>query len=523
MEKKFPVSGNNRKQIFACLAALWVFLGISLFLLPSPPSSHAVEKEARIRKSAVAGAFYPGSKAALEKTVDEYLRQVQIPRIEGTIRAIMVPHAGYVYSGGVAAHAYKALEGQELRTVVLMCNSHTDSFDGISVYKEGYFETPLGLVPIDQARAEKLIAANPKIMDRPSAHAQDHVLEVQLPFLQRVLKNFKIVPILFGSDNPELPKILAEALKSEIDDKTLLIASSDMSHYPSYHDAKEADRKTIDAILSGDPAALDATLRSLEAQGIRNTSTFLCGVSGVRTVMALAKDLGANHMTLLSEANSGDTSGDRSRVVGYSAIAFIQSQEKAKPAAAKTDPEEGILNNEEQKELLKIARSTVESYIREDATPSFSPSSPNLNAPLGAFVTLRKHGQLRGCIGRFEPAIPLYQVVAQMAVAAATEDPRFRPVTQNELNELDYEISVLSPLRKVKSADEIELGKHGVQVVKGFRGGVFLPQVATEFQWDKETFLSELCLEKAGLRADCWKDPSVNLYVFTAQVFSEEK
>ena len=166
----------------------------------------------------------------------------------------------------------------------------------------------------------------------------------------------------------------------------------------------------------------------------------------------------------------------------------------------------------------------MEGYIRDRKVPEFSPASPALQRPLGAFVTLKENGQLRGCIGRFEPSEPLYKIVQQMAISAATEDPRFRPVGAGELSKLEYEISVLSPLKKIRSADEIVLGKHGVQVSKGFfYHGVFLPQVATETGWSKEEFLGELCSQKAGLPRNCWKDPDVRLEVFTAQVFNEGK
>jgi len=177
----------------------------------------------------------------------------------------------------------------------------------------------------------------------------------------------------------------------------------------------------------------------------------------------------------------------------------------------------------EQAELLRIARGTVEALVRTGKAPTASSTLPALNQPLGAFVTLKIHGELRGCIGRFEPNQPLHEVVREMAISAATQDPRFKPVTAEELPRLEYEVSVLSPLRAVASADDIEVGKHGVQIRKGFRGGVFLPQVATENQWDKETFLSVLCTQKAGLAPDCWKDPSARLSVFTAQVFDEKK
>ena len=215
---------------------------------------------------------------------------------------------------------------------------------------------------------------------------------------------------------------------------------------------------------------------------------------------------------LLKYANSGDVSiGDKSQVVGYAAIAF---------SSKKTDDELGLA---EQKRLLEIAKETVETYIREGKTIDIKESMPNLNKHQGAFVTLKKHGELRGCIGLFEPDIPLYKVVIEMGIAAATEDHRFSPVTKDELGDLEYEISVLSPLKKIDSWEDIEIGKHGVKIVKGFRSGVFLPQVATENNWDLDTFMSVLCTQKAGLPSDCWKnDPDLDIYVFTAQIFDEK-
>jgi len=482
-----------------------------------------------VRKAAVAGGFYPGDKTALTKYVDTLLRQANPPKIMEPIRAIMVPHAGYIYSGPVAAYAYKELEGRDIQTVILIGNSHSHSFDGIAIYTKGAFETPLGLVPIDEAFTEKLLAADPVIVDRPDAHEGDHVLEVQLPFLQRVLKDFKIVPILFSGDSPELTRKLAGILSPLLNDKTLIVASTDMSHYPAYTDAAAADKKNLDAILTGKMENFDATLQALDAENIPQAETFLCSPSGVRVAMLLSQNSEALQPVLLKYANSGDTAGDKGRVVGYGAIAFVAKQ-NATPAAPppvteerKSSADENGLTPQEKEELLKIARSTVESYVQTGKVPDFSPASPALKRPLGAFVTLKENGELRGCIGRFDPSGPLYVMVQQMAVAASSEDPRFNPVSTNELGKLEYEISVLSPLRKIASADEIELGKHGVQVSKNFHQGVFLPQVATETGWSKEEFLEELCSQKAGLPRNCWKDPKVNLQVFTAEVFSEEK
>jgi AmmeMemoRadiSam system protein B/AmmeMemoRadiSam system protein A len=537
MEKKSPAFGNKfallarskTPPLFFLAAALILAGLLSLAFTWNIPGEPKETKDGNVRKAAVAGQFYPGDKTALASYIDALLRRAAPPVIKKPIRAIMVPHAGYIYSGQVAAYAYKELEGRDIRTVILISNSHRHFLDGIAVYKNGSFETPLGLVPIDKEKTEKLLAASPKIMDRPDIHEGDHVLEVQLPFLQRVLKGFKIVPLLFGSDDPALSQVLADALKKIVDDKTLIVASTDMSHYPPYQDATAADRETLQAIATGRADVLNATLNRLAAKRVPNAETFLCGVSGVRTVLLLSQALGPTTPVFLKYANSGDTSGDKSRVVGYGAVAFVAEQSttpSAVPSTAvekKSTPDENGMTPQEKEELLGIARSTVESYVRTGKIPAFSPDSPALRQPLGAFVTLKENGQLRGCIGQFEPSAPLYKTIQQMAVAAASQDPRFRPVGPHELGKLDYEISVLSPLKKIASADGIELGKHGVQVSKGFHHGVFLPQVATETGWSKEEFLSELCSQKAGLPRNCWKDPGVTLQVFTAEVFPEEK
>ncbi|MBU9888457.1 MAG: AmmeMemoRadiSam system protein B [Candidatus Omnitrophica bacterium] len=527
MEKRSPAFGNERSSHFA------YFLLTAVFLLASWHCSAGTPENASpglVRKAAVAGGFYPGSKAELERFIDQLLDQADPPEIKEPIRAIMVPHAGYVYSGPVAAFAYKTIAGRDIRTVILMCNSHRHYFDGIAVYGSGAFETPLGNVPVASEVAQKLLAANPRIVNRPEVHNADHVLEVQLPFLQRTLTDFKIVPVLFGNDDPSLSQVLAKALEPVLDDHTLLVASTDMSHYPPYNAAAAADQATLQAILTGHAATLNTTLANLKAQRVPNAETFLCGASGVRTVLHLAPKLGAAQPQLLKYANSGDSViGEKNRVVGYGAVVFADTSGKSKgmpPASAGTaerPADDKVVNAEDEKELLKLARDTVESFIRSRKVPDYTPSSPGLRQKLGAFVTLRERGELRGCIGRFEPDAPLFTVIQQMAVSAATQDPRFRPVSPDELDQLTYEISVLSPLRKVPNAEPIEVGKHGVQVSKGFHGGVFLPQVATETGWTKEEFLSELCTQKAGLPPDCWKDPAVDLYIFTAQILEGKK
>lgn len=471
-----------------------------------------------IRKPAVSGAFYPASKTELTEAIDGFLSYATPPAVPGRILGLMVPHAGYFYSGQVAAYGYKLLENQDIDTVILLGNSHTEYGDGISIFPEGAFETPLGKVDIDAELARRLMAEDSSIKAHTSPHMRDHILEVQLPFLQTVLKKkFKIVPMVFGNDSDALSRSLARAIQKTLGPKTLIIASTDMSHYPEALDADHADHKTITGILSGKAETLDKTIAKLEKERIPNAETFLCGISAVKTLLYLSEATGPYGITLLKYANSGDVSEDRTRVVGYSAIAFSEKSS----GVQKTDDK--LLSASDEKELLGIARRAVETWVKKGEKLKIKNSNPALDQPLGAFVTLKKHENLRGCIGRFEPNIPLYEVVIDMGIAAAAEDPRFAAVTTEELGEIEIEISVLSPLRRVKSADEIEIGKHGVEVVRGFRRGVFLPQVATENNLDKKSFLSLLCAEKAGLPADAWKDPKTELYVFTAQVFSESR
>lgn len=491
-------------------AALAIDQGKLKFMKKQEENKNNIQKdEGPVREAVVAGQFYPGSKEELNLMIDDFLTKAELPKLDPYIRALIVPHAGYVYSGQVAAYGYKALAGKNIDTVILIGNSHQEYFDGASIYPKGYFETPLGRVEIDAEFAQKLMEANDKIYFKESAHSEEHSLEVQLPFLQKVLpiSGWKIVPIILGNQ-PGASDILINALKPLMNENVLLIASTDLSHYPNYEDAKYADNKTINGILTGKREEFRKAITNIEKENIDNLQTCVCGHDAIEVVMGLME---GKKSQLLKYANSGDVSvGDKSRVVGYAAIVFT------------SDKSETELSKEQQKRLLEIAKQSLESYIKEGKILKFEEDDPLLNKPMGAFVTLKEHGELRGCIGVFEPDIPLYQVVVETVISSAINDPRFMPVTKEELSLLEYEISVLSPLEKVDSYKDVEIGKHGVKIVKGSRSGVFLPQVATENNWGRDTFLSILCTQKAGLSADCWKDEDTDLYVFTAQVFGDE-
>lgn len=464
-----------------------------------------------IRQPAVAGQFYPADKDELKKTIEKYLSNVPIQNIKGKPRAIMSPHAGYIFSGPVAAYDYKLLQGKNYDIVVIMCNSHTAYFSGIAIDNSDIWKTPLGNVEVDKILAKRLAEAYNRIKLNRDVHSKDHTLEVQLPFLQTVLKpGFKILPILFGNeyvqaDYINLANLLNKYLKSR---NYLIIASSDMSHYPSYDDSNKYDEQVLNMIMTKDVDKLSQKITELESLNVNNIQTFLCGIDGVKTIMQLA-NLNNWQGKILKHANSGDVlAGDKSSVVGYGALVFFEEENN------------NLLNKEQQKLLLNIAKESVNDYILNGIKKKFKISDEQLQKKQGAFVTLHKDGKLRGCIGQIiSTDKPLWLVVRDMAIAAATEDNRFLPVNKQELNKLDYEISVLSKPKKIDNWQDIELGKDGVIVKYGLHSGVFLPQVAEETHWDKETFLSQLCSQKAGLSPDCYKDSNVELLTFRAQIF----
>ncbi|GAI15045.1 unnamed protein product, partial [marine sediment metagenome] len=406
--------------------------------------------------------------------------------------------------GQVAAYGFAQLE-DVYSTVVLLGPTHQAYFQGAVIDESDFWQTPLGRVSLDKNLARRIVESDPQISFSSQPHQREHCLEVEVPFLQRTLSKFSLIPILLGQVEKGFLEKLADVLAGNITSDTLVIVSTDLSHYPQDEIANKVDKVTIESILSGDVENFKATISAQLREGYPNLDTCACGQSAVEVGMRLAKKLGIEDARLLKYANSGDVTGDKSRVVGYAAIGYF---EKSKVKS--------------QKKLLEIARRTLESYLKDGKVPDFEVVEPKLLEPHGAFVTLRKNGQLRGCIGEFEAKEPLWKVVRRMSTEAATRDPRFSPVRLIELSEIKIEISVLSPLKKIDDPDKIKLGVHGVMIKKGLRKGVFLSQVADETGWDKETFMGQLCTQKAGLSWDCWKKGDVDIFVFTVQVFEEE-
>lgn len=514
---------NNVKyksKIFYFKLSFCIFFITCIFSLSACSMNNKNEFK-NIRKSAVAGQFYPSDASDLRFKINKYLGEASKNELNGEIKAIIAPHAGYDFSALVAAYGFKLLDGRKVNTVIIIGNSHSTYFDGIAVDESDAWETPLGIVEVNIELAEKLVNADNSIIFDKEAHKNEHSLEVELPFLQIVLeKGFKIVPILFGNSHNNDYKKLAKILVDNLGRDDIIIVSTDMSHYPSYEDANKIDKNTLDMIKLGDAFQLENYINEVESQDIKGEQTLLCGVDGVKTIIELYNLLKWNEIKILKYANSGDMEiGDKKSVVGYGSVSFSGQRNEVKNLSVNN-----ALNIEQKEVLLKIAKQTVESYVKTGNFPSFNISDERLNFKEGAFVTLHKNGSLRGCIGQIIPSDkPLWKVIRDMAVAACSEDGRFSPISEDELNELNYEISVLSVPEKIKDWNDIELGKHGVIVSKGIYSGVFLPQVADETGWSKEEFLSQLCSQKAGLSSDCYKNiQEVELKIFIAQVFGEK-
>jgi len=501
MKKIFPIG---------VIIAIVLALALPILVIKRKKGTPPMTETQIVRPPAVAGAFYPDDKTQLNKILTSLINQSEKISAEGKLRILLVPHAGIQYSGPTAAAGFKQIKNQDYRRVIILGASHRAWFDHAAVFAKGAWETPLGKVEIDQDLAVNLINESNILTDN-SSHQEEHSLEVELIFLQKVLKNFKIVPILVSQTDENLINDLSQKIAQNFNEQTLLVISTDLSHYPPYEIAKKVDSQTIEAILSGEEEKFSQTIQDLENASYPNLQTACCGHEAVRIGLKIGQLLKVNWQKIKYE-NSGDTAGEKSQVVGYAALAGFSKN-------LSTSAE--YLDENAQKEALEIARKTLEEYLTSGKILEINPKNSSLLKNLGAFVTLRKNGELRGCIGEFEPKEPLYKVIQRMAAAAATEDPRFPPVSASELRDIKIEISVMTPKRKIENWKEVELGKHGVVVQKGLHTGTFLPQVATETGWSLEEFLSQLCWQKAGLPPDCYKDPSTNLYIFEAQVFEE--
>lgn len=495
----------------------WLVTG-ALFLalaLASPASGPAPAEE---RPPAVAGQFYPQAPAKLRAGVAALLRDA-LPARGRPPLAIVVPHAGYVYSGQIAADGFSQARDGRYDVVVILGANHTGAgFRGIGLSPASRFRTPLGAAPVDRELARELVAACPECAMDEAVHAREHSLEVQLPFVQQLFPAARVLPIVVASDELALLRRFGAALAKVLTGReALIVASSDLSHYPRAGDAERVDQRTLQAIAALDPEALQAGLRSAPAEGASGLETGACGEAPVLAAQLAAKALGARRGRVVSYVNSGLTLlGDPDRVVGYGAVAF--GREETPPEAAPQPA--GASRESLDRRLLGFARAAIEQLLVTETLPLPRGFGAEAEARReGVFVTLRKRGLLRGCIGRIVPDAPLPRLVGSMALQSAFGDPRFSPLREEELREIEVELSFLTPTRRVARPEEVEAGRHGVLLEKAGRSAVFLPQVATEQGWDRTALLDNLC-RKGELPAGCWRE-GATLSVFEARIVSE--
>jgi MEMO1 family protein len=456
-----------------------------------------------VRAPAVAGQFYPGDAAALGKAVDDFLAHVAAPEAGTTAwpKAIIAPHAGYVYSGPVAATVYASLKAAKdtVKRVVLLGPAHRVAFRGIAVPSVAAFDTPLGPVPLD-AEAINSIKAFSTVLESDKAHAQEHSLEVHLPFLQRILGDFSLVPLCVGdADATDVAEVLEHLWGGP---ETLIVISTDLSHYHGYDEARLLDQATAQAIT--------------ECNAANVTTHGACGGRPVKGLLKIAAKRNLK-ISLLDIRNSGDTAGTKDRVVGYASFRVDEPEQIEKPGAK--------FNDAQRQHMISVARSAIEAGLKsgKPSPPASDQNSDWAQQQGAAFVTLEKGGKLRGCIGSLTAHRPLINDIAENAFAAAFRDPRFPKLTEAEYGHLDISISVLSEPEPLPVTDEADLldkmrpGVDGLILQSGRRRGTFLPQVWQQLP-QKRVFLAHL-KTKAGFAADYWPD-DVKIWRYTTESFN---
>ncbi len=486
----------------------------------SPPN--AARPAPKIREAAVAGSWYPDDPAVLGAQLDRMLAGAEVPESSegsgpGGIRALVVPHAGYRYSGPTAAVAYKTVAGQPVRRVVVLGPAHLGRFTGLSIADATHYRTPLGDIPLDVAEIAGL-RRDPMVVADPRAHRHEHSIEMQLPLLQRTLPGgFELIPILVGGfADVDGYRRAAELIRPLLDDHTLLVASGDFTHYGDNYGyvpfprgadiatrLRQLDMGALELVNAGDAAGL---------HGYRGRTGLNACAFGPLMLLAHLLDE-STRATLVAYQTSGALTGDYANSVSYLSVVYSDREPLGR----------GRLGLGDMVLLHRLASRTLERAVTHGAdSPGSLPAGSTLPERLrqksGAFVTLEKDGRLRGCIGHIWAQKPLHEAVIDNAVNAALHDRRFRPVTADELAGLEVEVSVLSPLETIASVEEFEVGVHGIVLYKGGARAVYLPEVAPEQGWDREQTLAHLA-RKAGLPADGWREGAA-FSVFTSQKYS---
>jgi len=506
------------KVDFSIFKYFIIILGVSVMMIECSKTGNAKDRPAYN-----AGMFYPKNPQELSQTVQNYLNNSEIDQISGKPFGLIAPHAGYPYSGPVAAYGYAQLKGRSYDAVIVISPCHVDYFPFASIYSGDSYTTPLGKLSVDKAIAKELVTTNKYILLSTKGHdigqtgRAEHSLEVQLPFIQETLGDVPIVPIVLGNMDWAVIQTLGDQIgKVAKAHDLLVIASSDLSHFHNYKDCRDIDLKFINILKSFSIEEL--------YQGMVTRKVEACGGGPIIALMLAAKMNDATNIETLRYANSGDVPfGDLSRVVGYLSAAFYKE-----PKAKKKDPSMGTTGNQnrdltrdEQLFLIQLAEDVIHAAVKNKPIPVPQDIPAICKEKRGAFVTVEKHHNLRGCIGYILPVYPLYQTVIEVAQSAALKDPRFNPVSPKELNDLEIEVSVLTVPERITDPSVIEVGKHGIIMKRDYYQGLLLPQVATEYGWDRETFLEHTC-QKAGLPPDAWKDKATEISIFSAQVFNRK-
>lgn len=479
---------------------------------PSAPPARAAD-DPKVRPPACAGTWYPAGADELAKSVDDLLAQAKPPAIDSPPVALICPHAGYRFSAPTAAAAYATLRGHDFKRVIVLAFSHRHAgrYQGIEVPRDlTAYRTPLGEVAIDREACARLLG-NALFTSNPAVDVGEHSLELQLPFLQRTLADFKLVPLLVGQMRAPDYAQAAQALRPLVDANTLLVASTDCTHFgPDY--GYEPFRENVPDKLRelAEKAAAPLTRCDFDgfAEHLEKTGDTICGRNPVLLLLRVLSMQGGAAGVRAAYDTSGRQLNDYRNSVTYQSFVFTRRS--------------GTLNAAERTELLRLARQTVTATAAGQALPQVDVDklSPALRASGACFVTLQKQGDLRGCIGNLVADGPLHDAVVRNAVSAARADPRFQPVRPDEVDGLRIEISYLTPMKRIGNPDEIVVGRHGLLITLGNDRGVLLPQVAYERGWTRAEFLAQTC-RKAGLPPDAWQRPEAQLDVFEAEVFGE--
>ncbi len=459
------------------------------------------------RTAAFAGSFYPASADRLKNEIEELMNSVTSNRKVTDVRAIIVPHAGYVYSGTVAAAAYQQVYGQSYTNVFLIGVSHRYNFKGVATVDVSAFETPLGDVRVNQQLISVLSSQNELFFKADDIHKDEHTLEVQLPFMKELIAvDCGIVPLLVGANEKNELFELAASLGPYFSGENLFVFSTDFSHYPSAVDAELEDHLTADVICANNYDLLVNHLNKQNQSDVSNLQTGLCGWRAVLLLLALTEGKEVKFEHLLYENSGMKLNKDTSRVVGYHAIAVVEDKTTSLSVRA-------------EKYLLAVAHQAIETHLGLKSDDIISDCEYLLPAS-GVFVSVYCGNELRGCIGQFESTEALDVLVKEQAVNAAFFDSRFKAIKVADLSELKIEISVLTPLKTVADINEIELGRHGIYIKKGMQHGTFLPQVGARNNWTVEEFLGYCAKNKARIGWEGWKD--AELYTYEALIISDK-